>query len=186
MRNILKIPTGVQVLNCNKRKVIFVKGILGEKLLKLPLKTFIDKNHGTIVVTNKPFRKLSNKTKKSLKSLQGTSVSLLKKSFLDVSIISYKKLKLIGVGYKAFFIETSSLKLIHFKLGLSHNIFFKVPDKVDVRCHKSDKIFISSNYSNLVTQIAAFIRNLKKPEPYKGKGISYVNEIIELKEGKKV
>ena len=67
MRNILKIPTGVQVLNCNKRKVIFVKGILGKKLLKLPLKTLIDKNHGTIVVTNKPFRKLSNKTKKSLK-----------------------------------------------------------------------------------------------------------------------
>lgn len=186
MQYILKIPTDIEVLSCNKRQVVFIKGKLSKKLLNIQLKTFISKNKSAIVITTEPFKKLSNKTKKSLKSLHGTTVSLLKKAFLEVSSISYKKLKLIGVGYKSFLIEKPNLKLIHFKLGFSHDIYFKLPDKINVQCHKSDKIFISSNASDLVNQTAALIRSFKKPEPYKGKGISYINEVIVLKEGKKV
>ena len=185
-RHLIKIPNGIQVLSCNKRQVVFIKGSADKKLLKLPLKIRVSKNQNVISVTNIPFKKLSNQARKTLKSLQGTSVALLKKAFLEVSVCAHKKLKLVGVGYKAFPVVNGGLNLIHFKLGLSHSIYFKIPQNVKVQCHKSDKIFISSNCYNSINQTAAFIRNLKSPEPYKGKGISYINEIIKLKEGKKV
>ena len=76
--------------------------------------------------------------------------------------------------------------MLEFKLGYSHNIYFKIPKNLTVFCLKSDKIFISGNFYEYISQIASQIRSYKTPEPYKGKGILYENEKIFLKEGKKV
>ena len=129
---------------------------------------------------------LSNKDKKTTKSLRGTTVALIKQAFLEVSTTICKKLNLVGVGYKVFPVETELGNLIHLKLGYSHSLYFKIPETVNIKCYKADKLFISGHDLSLVAQTAALIRSCKVPEPYKGKGIVYSTEIIKLKEGKKV
>jgi len=93
-----------------------------------------------------------------------------------------KRLKLVGVGFKAFL----NKNLIQLRLGFSHSIFYKIPQKIEIKVVKSDSIFIFGNSIQIVTQLASIIKCYKKPEPYKGKGIFYYNEKIKLKQGKKL
>jgi large subunit ribosomal protein L6 len=90
------------------------------------------------------------------------------------------------VGYRAFDVDNFENKLLLFKLGYSHSIYFKIPIESQIFCLKRTKLFIHGNSYQDITKIAAFIRSYKKPEPYKGKGILYETEKIILKEGKKV
>ena len=92
-----------------------------------------------------------------------------------------KKLEIEGIGFKA---QTQGNDLV-FNLGFSHQIIFKVPDGIKVDVSKNT-ITISGISKELVGQTAADIRALKKPEPYKGKGIRYAGEVIKRKVGKKV
>jgi large subunit ribosomal protein L6 len=183
---IIKIPSKVSVFYCDKRQIILVKGNLGHKLLKLKTKLLVSKQDNLIAITNQSFGIMSNKYKKKIKSIQGTTAVLIKKAFFEVTTKFYKKLKIIGVGYRAFPIVLNDLNLVHFKLGYSHDIYFKIPKDVSIVDYKSTKIFISGTSYNLVSQTAALIRSYKTPEPYKGKGIRYENENINLKEGKKI
>ena len=182
----IKIPSKVSVFYCDKRQIILIKGNLGNKLLKLKTKLLVSNDDKLISITNQPFGILSNKLKKNLKSIQGTESVLIKKAFFEVTTQFCKKLKIIGVGYRAFPMDLNGLHLMHFKLGYSHDIYFKIPKNVSVVDHKSTKLFISSTSYNLVSQTASIIRSYKSPEPYKGKGIRYENEQINLKEGKKI
>ena len=92
-----------------------------------------------------------------------------------------KELEIQGVGYRAQ-IQGTNLKL---NLGLSHEVNFAVPDGVTVTCPKVTEIVIEGTDEQLVGQVAANIREWRKPEPYKGKGIRYKGEFIFRKEGKK-
>ena len=92
-----------------------------------------------------------------------------------------KELEINGVGYRAQ-IQGSTLKL---SLGLSHEVNFEVPQGVTVTCPKQTEIIIEGTDQQLVGQVAANIREWRKPEPYKGKGIKYKDEYIFRKEGKK-
>ena len=92
-----------------------------------------------------------------------------------------KELEIQGVGYRAQ-LQGNTLKLA---LGLSHDVDFKIPDGVTVTCPKQTEIVIEGNDQQLVGQVAANIREWRKPEPYKGKGIRYKDEYIFRKEGKK-
>ena len=92
-----------------------------------------------------------------------------------------KELEIQGVGYRAQ-IQGSSLKL---NLGLSHEVNFDVPLGVTVSCPKPTEVVIEGTDEQLVGQVAANIREWRKPEPYKGKGIRYKGEFIFRKEGKK-
>ena len=183
---LIKIPSKVSVFYCDKRQILLIKGNLGHKLLKLKIKLIISKQDNLIAITKQSFDIMSNKDKKKIKSLQGTTLVLIKKAFFEVTTKLYKKLKIIGVGYKAFPIVLNGLNLIHFKLGYSHDIYFKVPKNVSIIDYKSTKIFLSGTFYNSVSQTAALIRSYKTPELYKGKGIRYENEKINLKEGKKI
>jgi len=185
-RYLVKIPENIEVFHCDERQILLVSGPFGKKILKLQVKLELLRDENVIRVLDSTLKKASNKNKKTVKSLRGTTVALLKQSFLEVSTVICKKLNLVGVGFKAFPIETKLHNLIHLKLGFSHSIYFKVPEMLDIRCHKTDKLFISGNIINQVSQVAALVRSCKTPEPYKGKGVSYINEIIKLKEGKKV
>ena len=96
-------------------------------------------------------------------------------------------MELVGVGYKVFLSKTSNNNvLLHFRLGFSHPLFFKIPSKIDVFCHKSTNIYFWGSSLNNISQLASKIKAYKTPEPYKGKGILYKNEKIKLKEGKKI
>ena len=92
-----------------------------------------------------------------------------------------KELEINGVGYRAQ-MQGNTLKL---SLGLSHEVNFEVPAGITVTTPKNTQIIVEGTDSQLVGQVAANIREWRKPEPYKGKGIKYVDEYIFRKEGKK-
>ena len=92
-----------------------------------------------------------------------------------------KELEINGVGYRAQ-MQGNTLKL---SLGYSHEVNFEVPDGVTVTAPKQTEIVVEGSDSQLVGQVAANIREWRKPEPYKGKGIKYKDEYIFRKEGKK-
>jgi len=185
-RYIIKIPLSISVFYCDKKDILLVKGVLGYRVLHLKTKITVSTTEKLIKVTNKSVSQISINAKKKMKSIQGTTVALIRQIFFEVTINICKKLKLLGVGYRVFLIEIVNIHFIHLKLGYSHSIYFKIPNSVLVKSHKSIKLFISGNSYNFVSQIAALIRRFKLPEPYKGKGVLYENEKIILKEGKKV
>jgi len=92
-----------------------------------------------------------------------------------------KRLLITGVGYRAQ-AQGSDLKLT---LGYSHDITFKVPKGIQVETPQLTEILVKGADKHLVGQVAADIREYRKPEPYKGKGIRYANEYVQRKEGKK-
>ena len=182
----VKIPNFISIVYCEKSKLLFIKGPLSQKSIQLKIKLLIDQKKNLIIVTDNSFRDLSTRFKKKKKSLQGITTSLIKKAIFEVSTKVYKKLKFVGVGYKSFCIKLDSLELINLKLGYSHDIFLKSPKNIDINSYKSNLLFISGTRLDEVARVTSLIRNCKLPEPYKGKGILYENEIIKLKEGKKV
>ena len=186
MKSIIKIPNNISVLYCAKKKVIIVIGPLKTKSLKLKIKILMSNKKKKIKISSSFFSKVSNNEKKKIKAIQGTTVALIKQLIVETSAKFYKKLKLIGVGYRVFNDENFKNKLLLFKLGYSHFIYFKIPVNLKIFCLKLTKLFIYGNSYKEITQIASIIRTYKAPDPYKGKGILYDNEKIVLKEGKKI
>lgn len=92
-----------------------------------------------------------------------------------------KELEIQGVGYRAQ-VQGSTLKMA---LGYSHDVEFEIPAGIDIKCAKPTEIEVTGIDQQLVGQVAANIREWRKPEPYKGKGIRYKGEYIFRKEGKK-
>jgi large subunit ribosomal protein L6 len=182
----IKIPNNNIVLYCEQKKIITIIGPLAKKTLNLKLKLIILKAEKTIIVTQNPFFKLSNNQKKNLKSIQGTTHALLKQLIIETSSIIYQKLKFIGVGYRAFDVKEFENKLLMFKLGYSHSIYFKISKELTIFSLKLTKLFIYGNSYQNITKTTSLIQSYKLPEPYKGKGILYENQKINLKEGKKI
>lgn len=185
-RYTIKIPTDICILYDDKKKLLTLIGPMGKKSLQVKLKVLIIKPENFLVVTQIPFSQMSNNEKRRLKSTQGTTIALIKQKILEVSFIFSRKLIFVGVGYKAFPIELFKNQILQFKLGYSHQLYFKVSSDLNVYCQKATTIFISGNSNQNISQTAALIRSYKRPEPFKGKGILYDNEKIILKEGKKV
>ena len=118
------------------------------------------------------------------KALHGLSRALISNMIQGVTDGFTKTLELVGVGYRV----TNTGNLLEIIIGYSHPIFFYVPDEVKVET-KSEKgsnpmIILTSNDKQLLGQVAAKIRAYRRPEPYKGKGIKYSNELIRRKAGK--
>lgn len=186
-RFLIKVPKSISLIYCLNRQVLCIKNSQKSYLLDLKLKLrFIDCN--TFYITNQGFASFSSKDKNNLKRLRGTTRALINKIIYQATYTCFKKLKLVGVGFKVLqkTLKNCNLEVIEFRLGYSHSIFFKVPKNVSIMCHKSNNIFIIGTSVDKVAQTASIIRNYKVPEVYKGKGILYQNEIITLKQGKKV
>jgi len=92
-----------------------------------------------------------------------------------------KSLELVGVGYRAQ-MQGSDLKLA---LGFSHDVIYSAPEGIEIKCAKPTEVEISGADKQVVGQVAAEIRNYRRPEPYKGKGVRYLGEYVRRKEGKK-
>ena len=179
----IKIPDNVEILTNQKQGYVLIKGNLCKKLYKLIFKITVCNTKKILYVTDKTFKKLSNNKKKQQKSLRGTAVAMLRNSFLEVSSLTYKKLNLVGVGYKVFELPN---QILHFKLGYSHSLFFKFPAYFNVNILKGNILYISGSSLENLSSFVSIIRSYKVPEPYKGKGVLYLNEKIKLKIGKKV
>ena len=176
-RQSIKIPSDISIFYSKALKILVLKINNKKKLIRLNVKILILKDKNTIVVTNKLFSNVISKNDKYRRSLIGITLSQIKQALLDLSLISHKKLKLVGVGYKVF--EETKLKsipLLQFKLGFSHSLFYKIPKEISIKTYQGTKLFVSGNDYNRVSHVTAIIRLCKIPEPYKGKGILYLNE----------
>lgn len=157
--------------------VITIKGEKGSDSLKIHPDIIVEKNDGEVVV------KRQTETKAN-RSLHGLYRSLINNMVTGVTEGYVKELEIIGVGYRAVL----NGDVLELNLGYSHPIYFVPPVgieiEVDTKSRKNPLIKISGINKELVGQIAAKIRSLRKPEPYKGKGIRYLNERVRRKAGK--
>ena len=114
-------------------------------------------------------------------ALAGTMRSLVSNMVIGVSDGFERKLELIGVGYRA----QAKGKMINLTLGFSHPIDYELPDGITVETPSPTEIVIKGNDKQRVGQVAAEIRAFRPPEPYKGKGVRYSDEVVVRKEAKK-
>jgi len=122
---------------------------------------------------------IKNEDDKLEKSLWGTERQLINNMIVGVNEGFSKKLEINGVGYRA----ATSGKSLTLSVGYSHPVEFKIPEGIDVSVEKN-LITVSGIDKQQVGEISAQIRKIRKPEPYKGKGIKYVDEVIIRKAGK--
>lgn len=182
----VKVPNDIHVVYYSKKKIIVLIGIRFRKVLKLSVQLLVLKSKNIIKVTSLPFFKVSNHEQKKISMIQGTSVALIKQLIVEISVTLYRKLKFIGVGYRALELDSFKNKLLLFKLGFSHFLYFRISMSVKIFCLKLTKLFVYGNSYTDITRIASLIRSYKKPEPYNGKGILYDAEKVVIKEGKKI
>lgn len=185
-KQIIKVPNKVEVFYSKKRKIIIFKGSAGQKSLKINDLLTIDCTELQIEIINDTAKKLSNSDKRKIRLIKNTTASLLKQLLIEATALIYQKLKLVGVGYRAFPVENFENHLLLLRLGYSHPIYFKIPTKTKIFSLKLTKLFLYGYSYQQLTSTASKLRLNKIPEPYKGKGILYENETIILKEGKKV
>jgi large subunit ribosomal protein L6 len=157
--------------------VVNIKGAKGSSSLRVHPEISIEKVENEILVKR-------NAETKEQRSLHGLYRSLIDNMVKGVSEGYVKQLEIVGVGYRA----SMNGDVLELALGYSHPIFFVPPAgisiEVDTKARKNVTIIISGIEKELVGQVAAKIRSFRKPEPYKGKGIRYVDEKIRRKAGK--
>lgn len=183
---IIKIPDDTSVLYCEKKQILTLIGPLKRKSISLKLKLLINEQKKLLKVSSLPFSSISNSERKKIKILRGTTIALIKQLLIETSTLISQKLKLHGMGYRVSPAEVLKDDVLSFKLGHSHSIFLKMSNGLSAFCLSRTKLCIFGHSYQDVTQIAAFIRSCRSPEPYKGKGVLYEDETVILKEGKKV
>ena len=157
--------------------VVTVKGPKGQLTQDIDRDISVEIN-GNIVELKRPTDQIRHR------ALHGLSRALVNNLVVGVTAGFKKELELVGVGYKA----SSQSNILDLSLGYSHNIIFEIPRELSVRTtqEKGDnpRIFLEGSDKQLLGQVAAKIRGLRKPEPYKGKGVKYKGEFIRRKAGK--
>ena len=153
--------------------LVKVEGPKGTLSSKLPEGITIKIGDGNLVVER-------NSEELRVRSYHGLTRTLVGNMVTGVTTGFEKKLEISGVGYRAEFAD-KSLKFI---LGFSSPVQYDIPKGIDVKVDKQVNIVVSGIDKELVGRVAAEIRALKKPEPYKGKGIKYADEYIKRKAGK--
>lgn len=172
----IEIPAGVTV-TVGKDNLVTVKGPKGELSQAVNPEFEIKIEDGHIHI-------LRPTDDREHRSQHGLYRALVHNMVVGVSTGYRKEMELVGVGYRA----TSEGQVLELSLGFSHAIFIKLPKEVKVEAkterNKNPLIILESDDKQLLGQVCAKIRSLRKPEPYKGKGIKFVGEVIRRKSGK--
>ena len=175
-KKLIELPAGV-TLTVGAGNVVTVKGPKGQLTQDIDRDIAVEIN-GNIVELKRPTDQIRHR------ALHGLSRALVNNLVVGVTTGFKKELELVGVGYKA----SSQSNILDLSLGYSHNIIFEIPRELSVRTtqEKGDnpRIFLEGSDKQLLGQVAAKIRGLRKPEPYKGKGVKYKGEFIRRKAGK--
>jgi large subunit ribosomal protein L6 len=168
----ITIPQGVEV-KVTDTNLVTVKGPLGElsEQIDKDIKISID---GETLVVERP------SDLKRFRALHGLSRALIFNMVEGVTKGYEKKLTIVGVGYRA----TKKGKNLDLQLGFSHPVSMEDPEGITTECPSNTEIVVKGIDKQLVGNYAAKIRDWRKPEPYKGKGIRYVDEYVRRKEGK--
>ena len=168
---VIVLPAGVELTNNDN--VVTVKGPKGE-LTREFSKDIEIRVEGTEVTLHRP------NDSKEMKTIHGTTRALLNNMVIGVSEGFKKQLEMRGVGYRA---QLQGSKLV-LAVGKSHPDEVEAPAGITFELPNPTTIVISGISKEKVGQTAAYVRSLRSPEPYKGKGIRYVGEYVRLKEGK--
>lgn len=171
----IEIPAGVTVQV--KDNVVTVKGPKGELSQEVNPDITVKVEDGHVVLTRPS-------DDKEHRAMHGLYRALVHNMVVGVSDGYKKEMELVGVGYRA----TATGQVLELALGYSHAIYIKLPKEIKVEAkterNKNPLIILESSDKQLLGQVCAKIRSLRKPEPYKGKGIKFVGEIIRRKSGK--
>ena len=171
----IEIPAGVTVQV--KDNVVTVKGPKGELSQEINPAITIEQE-GNKLEVKRPNDERQNR------AMHGLYRALINNMVVGVSTGYKKELELVGVGYRA----NATGQVLELSLGYSHAIYIKLPPEVKVEAkterNKNPLIILESYDKQLLGQVCAKIRSLRKPEPYKGKGIKFVGEVIRRKSGK--
>ena len=169
----VSIPNNVKVKIDNK--IIYVDGPKGKLQLKIPFGINIEVKDGKINV-----KRVSDL--KRNKSMHGTIRNLISNIIKGITEGYTKELEIVGVGYRA----QVKGKDLNVQLGFSHPVNIPIPEDIKISVPKPTQIIIQGIDKARVGQIAADIRMICPPEPYKGKGIRYVGEYVRKKQGKAI
>ena len=168
----IAVPAGVDVKLDGRR--ISVKGPKGTLEREIPGTITISQD-GDTLVCERPNDE--NKTK----AMHGLARSLVNNMVIGVTDGFTKNLEIVGVGYRA---EAQGPGALRLNLGFSHSIDVKAPEGIVFEVPVQTQVIVSGIDKEVVGQVAANIRSLRKPEPYKGKGVRYANEHVRRKAGK--
>ncbi|MCC8145301.1 MAG: 50S ribosomal protein L6 [Bacteroidales bacterium] len=171
----ITIPAGVTV--SQKDNVITVKGPKGELVQEINPAIVVEVNGNELTVT-RPNDERQNR------AMHGLYRSLISNMVIGVSEGYKKELELVGVGYRV----TNTGNLLDFALGYTHNIYMQLPPEIKVETkserNKNPLVILESADKQLLGQVCAKIRSFRKVEPYKGKGVRFVGEVVRRKSGK--
>jgi len=171
-KNPISVPDGVKVdLN---GQTISATGPKGSLNLKLVDEVEVSLDNGKIVVRPR-------EGMKGAFNMWGMQRTLINNLVIGVQSGFSKVLEIVGVGYRA---QLQGKELV-LNLGFSHEIKYAFPDSIKIEVEGQNKITVSGSDKQVVGQVAAEIRSFRPPEPYKGKGVKYIDEYIVRKEGKK-
>jgi large subunit ribosomal protein L6 len=168
----IPVPSGVEV-NISGRHVS-VKGPKGQLDQELPEPITAKVDDGVLTVSRPDDQRAS-------RALHGLSRALLSNMVVGVSQGFTKELEIVGVGYRAVAQGPSKLEL---QLGFSHPVHVQAPDGITFEVPQPTQVIIAGIDKQVVGQVAANIRSIRKPEPYKGKGVRYKDERVRRKAGK--
>jgi len=172
----VEVTQGVEI-TIGEGNIVTVKGPLGTLTQKVDESITLELKDGKLELARQ-------NEQKQTKAYHGLYRSLVSNMVEGVSKGFEKNLELVGVGYRA----NSNGQLLELSLGFSHNVVFMLPDEITVLTEmargKNPIITLKSHDKQLIGQVAAKIRSMRKPEPYKGKGIRFVGEQIRRKAGK--
>jgi len=154
-------------------RLVTVKGPKGELQRTMPELVTVELSDGIAQVNR------DNDSKRA-RAMHGLFRSLLNNMVQGVNTGYTKSLELVGVGYKASMRGTTLV----LNVGLSHNVEFEAPEGITIETEGATKVHVKGIDKELVGNLAANIRAVRKPEPYKGKGIKYAGEVIRRKAGK--
>jgi large subunit ribosomal protein L6 len=171
-RNPIAVPSGVEV--SVNGDVVTVKGPQATMSRTVPSGITLDQEGDTLVVSRE-----SDET--SQKALHGLTRTLVSNMVVGVTQGWSKELEIIGVGYRA---SAGAPGVLDLALGFSHPVKFTAPEGVTFEVPTPTRVIIKGPDKEIVGQVAANIRKLRKPEPYKGKGVRYLGERVARKAGK--
>jgi large subunit ribosomal protein L6 len=167
----ITVPSGVDVTITGR--TITVKGPKGTLSRDIPGEIIVRKEDSTILV-ERPNDERENR------SLHGLSRTLVNNMVIGVTDGFTKELEIVGVGYRAE-AQGQNLRLA---LGFSHPVMVPAPEGISFEIPQQTRVIVKGIDKELVGQVAANIRSIRKPEPYKGKGVRYLGERIVRKAGK--
>ncbi|MBS7690892.1 50S ribosomal protein L6 [Pseudomonas lalucatii] len=166
------MPSGVEINLAGQQ--LSVKGAKGTLELKV---------HSSVEVVQEAdeLRFAARNGDQQTRAMAGTTRALVNNMVIGVSAGFERKLQLVGVGYKA----QAKGQVLSLALGFSHPIDYQLPEGVTAETPSQTDILIKGVDKQLVGQVAAEIRDFRRPEPYKGKGVRYADEVVRRKEAKK-